>query len=149
LPFKLCHYTIVFKMILIIDGSGGKIGSEVIKKIRKEAGSNLEIIAVGTNAIATNSMIKAGANNGASGENALCQMVKKASAIIGPANIVIPNSFLGELTPEMANSVADCSAKKYILPIDNENTFFILNKKEPLPHMLDNLLKVLKEDKHV
>ena len=140
---------IVHLMILVVDGSGGKIGSEIIKKIRNELGRDIEIVALGTNAIATANMIKAGANNGASGENALSQTAKKAEIIIGPANIAMPNSYLGELTPKMALSICNSEAKKLLIPINADKITYIQNTKDPLPHILDKLIEEITEENNV
>ncbi|MBR3868887.1 MAG: DUF3842 family protein, partial [Clostridia bacterium] len=90
--------------LLVIDGQGGQLGSQIIKAIRNRY-NDIHIIAVGTNATATASMIKAGANQGATGENPVIVASRKADVIIGPIGIVIADSLLGEITPKMAVAV--------------------------------------------
>lgn len=103
--------------LLVIDGQGGQLGSQVIKAIRNSY-NNIHIIAVGTNATATASMIKAGANQGATGENPVIVASRKADIIIGPVGIVIADSLLGEITPEMAVAVGQSNATKILIPIN-------------------------------
>ncbi|RTZ92956.1 MAG: hypothetical protein DSY91_02875, partial [Deltaproteobacteria bacterium] len=92
--------------IAIIDGQGGGIGSAIIRKIKESYGESVELIALGTNAIATASMMKAKANKGATGENAIVQNVSQVDLIIGPLSILMANSLMGELTPKMAEAIA-------------------------------------------
>ena len=103
--------------LLVIDGQGGQLGGQIIKAIRNRY-SDIHIIAVGTNATATASMIKAGANQGATGENPVIVASRKADVIIGPVGIVIADSLLGEITPEMAVAVGRSNATKILVPIN-------------------------------
>jgi uncharacterized protein DUF3842 len=100
------------KKICVIDGQGGGIGSTIIKKLKELFQETIEIIALGTNAIATAQMLKARANRGASGENAIVQTVKTVDIIIGPVGIIIANAMMGEVTPKIAKAVATSPAKK-------------------------------------
>ncbi|MBW2589984.1 MAG: DUF3842 family protein, partial [Deltaproteobacteria bacterium] len=92
------------KKICVIDGQGGGIGSTIIKKLKELFQETVEIIALGTNAIATAQMLKARANRGASGENAIVQTVKTVDIIIGPVGIIIANAMMGEVTPKIAKA---------------------------------------------
>ena len=103
--------------ILIIDGQGGQLGSQLIKSIKANF-SNINITAVGTNSTATTSMLKAGAFQGATGENAVIVNSRKVDIIIGPIGIVIADSLLGEITPAMAVAVGQSSAKRILLPMN-------------------------------
>ena len=103
--------------LLVIDGQGGQLGSQIIKAIRNRY-NDIHIIAVGTNATATASMIKAGANQGATGENPVIVASRKADVIIGPVGIVIADSLLGEITPKMAVAVGQSNATKILIPIN-------------------------------
>ena len=91
--------------ILVIDGQGGMIGRQLITEIRKSI-PDAEITAVGTNTLATASMLKAGADSGATGENAVRVCTRRADVIIGPVGIVIADSLLGEVTPMLAAAVS-------------------------------------------
>ena len=101
--------------ILVIDGMGGGIGKAVIEHIRSE-NKDLEIIAVGTNSAATSVMLKAGADQGATGENAVKYNSKKADVIIGAMGIVIVNSMYGEISPKMAKAVSSSRVHKILIP---------------------------------
>ena len=103
--------------LLVIDGQGGQLGSQIIRAIRARY-NDINIIAVGTNATATTSMIKAGANQGATGENPVIVASRKADVIIGPVGIVIADSLLGEITPKMAVAIGQSNATKILVPIN-------------------------------
>jgi hypothetical protein len=133
------------KSIAVIDGQGGGIGSAMIKRLREGFGEQVEIIGLGTNAMATGAMLKVGANKGASGENAIVQTVKTVDIIIGTTGIVIANSMMGELTPKMAEAIASSSAMKCLLPLKMPEVEIIGAPKEPLPHLIDQLIKRMKE----
>ncbi len=104
--------------ILIIDAQGGGIGKQLVAAI-KEKNPTAIITAVGTNATATSAMLKAGANNAATGENAVIVGCRKADVIIGPIGIVIADSMHGEITPAMALAVGQSMAKRILLPMNH------------------------------
>jgi hypothetical protein len=133
------------KSIAVIDGQGGGIGSLMIKHLRETLAEEVEIIGLGTNAMATGAMLKAGANKGASGENAIVQTVKTVDVIIGTTGIVLANSMMGELTPKMAEAIASSPAMKCLLPLKIPEVEIIGAPKEPLPHLVDQLIKRIKE----
>ena len=133
------------KSVAVIDGQGGGIGSLMIKHLREALAEEVEIIGLGTNAMATGAMLKAGANKGASGENAIVQTVKTMDVIIGTTGIVLANSMMGELTPKMAEAVASSPATKCLLPLRIPKVEIIGAPKEPLPHLVDQLVKRIKE----
>lgn len=129
------------KKICIIDGQGGGIGSAVIKRIKERFGESIEVIALGTNAIATAQMLKARANKGASGSNAIVQTVKKADVIIGPVGIIMAHAMMGEVTPEMAEAVCLSQAKKVLLPLTQENISIVGVAGLSLPLLVDELIE--------
>lgn len=110
--------------ILVIDGQGGMIGRQLITEIRKRIPA-AEITAVGTNTLATASMLKAGADQGATGENAVIVCARRADIIIGPIGIVIADSLLGEVTPAMAAAVGSSDVKKILLPVNKCNNIIV------------------------
>lgn len=126
--------------VCIIDGQGGGIGSTVVQKIREVFQEKVEIVALGTNAVATVQMMKAGANVGASGENAIIRTVASAQVIIGPIGIVLAHAMMGEITPKMAEAVAISPAKKILLPLTRENVEVAGVVREPLPHLVENII---------
>lgn len=104
--------------ILIIDAQGGGIGKQLVSAVKKNM-PDVSVTAVGTNSAATSAMIKAGADNAATGENAVIVNSKKADVIIGPVGIVIADALLGEITPLMATAVAQSPAKRILIPINH------------------------------
>jgi len=133
------------KSIAVIDGQGGGIGSAIIKRLRETLSEEVEIIGLGTNAMATGAMLKVGANKGASGENAIVQTVKTVDIITGTTGIVLANSMMGELTPKMAEAIASSPAMKCLLPLKIPEVEIIGAPKEPLPHLIDQLVKRIQE----
>jgi hypothetical protein len=133
------------KSIAVIDGQGGGIGSAIIKRLRDTLAEEVEIIGLGTNAMATGAMLKGGANKGASGENAIVRTVKTVDIIIGTTGIVLANSMMGELTPKMAEAIASSPATKFLLPLKMPEVEIIGAPKEPLPHLIDQLVKRIRE----
>lgn len=103
--------------ILVIDGQGGQLGGQLIRLL-KENFKDMKIMAVGTNATATSNMLKAGAEQVATGENPLIVACRKADVIIGPIGIVIADSLFGEITPQMAVTVGQANAVRILLPIN-------------------------------
>ena len=123
--------------IAVIDGQGGGIGKAIVEKLKSNFGETIEILVLGTNALATSLMIKAGANEGASGENAIVVNANKVDIIIGSIGIIAANAMLGELTPKMANAIAKSSAKKILIPLNRCNIEVVGVCNEPLPHYID------------
>lgn len=103
--------------ILVIDGQGGQLGGQLIKSIKANLENN-KIIAVGTNATATATMLKAGADQAATGENPVVVACRTADVIIGPIGIVIADSLFGEITPQMAIAVGQADAVRILLPLN-------------------------------
>ena len=130
------------RKILIIDGQGGQIGSQLIKSIKEY---DVEIMAVGTNSTATNAMLKAGAKNGATGENPVIVGCKTADIIIGPIGIVIADSLYGEITPKMAIAVGQSNAKKILIPINKCDNIIVGVNDLSLTVMIKNVLKIVED----
>ena len=103
--------------IIIIDGQGGKIGTALVKQLKQNM-PDLKLLVIGTNSNATAAMLKAGAEQGATGENPVVYNCQDADIIIGPIGIVSANAFLGELTPPMAQAIGHSKAQKILIPVD-------------------------------
>jgi hypothetical protein len=138
---------IIDKMrICVIDGQGGGIGSAIIKKLKEAFNESVEIIALGTNAVATAQMLKARANRGASGENAILRTVFQVDLVVAPIAVVMAHAMMGEVTPRIAEAVAGCPAKKLLIPLTQENIEIIGLPPSPLPPLIETLIeKHLKE----
>jgi len=136
--------------ICVIDGQGGGIGAAIIKRLKEVYAEEHEVIALGTNAVATAQMMKARANRGASGENAIMRTVPTADVIMGTLSIVLANAMMGELTPRMAEAIASAPAPKLLLPLTQERVEIVGLIPEPLPHLVEKIvsdkLKELRKD---
>ena len=117
--------------ITVIDGQGGRIGKSVIEQIKKKHGE-LELYAIGTNSIATSAMLKAGADYGATGDNAVIVNAADSDIIVGPIGIVFANALLGEITPAIATAVSASSAYKILIPVNRCNHFVAGCEEAPM-----------------
>lgn len=131
------------KRIMVVDGMGGRIGQEIVQRLRAAFGESVEILAVGTNSTATSVMLKAGANRGATGENAVRVTVREADLLVGPLSALIPNSMMGEVTPGMAEALSLSAARKVMLPLTNPRIDLVGTTKDPLPHLLEEAISVV------
>jgi len=130
--------------ILVVDGMGGGIGKAVIEHIKDQI-PGVEITAVGTNSLATSAMIKAGANYGATGENAIVYNSRKADFIVGAIGIIFANSLHGEISPKMAEAVSSSSAHKILLPIDKCSVTVLGVADKPIQSYMGEIAKIIKE----
>lgn len=103
--------------ITIIDGQGGQLGAQLVKAITTQF-QNIALTAIGTNALATAAMLKAGAKNAATGENSVIVACRQADVIIGPIGIVIADSLLGEVTEKMALAIGRADAVRILIPMN-------------------------------
>jgi uncharacterized protein DUF3842 len=131
--------------LMVMDGQGGGIGATIIKGLRVSVGNDLEILALGTNSIATSRMMKAGANKGGTGENAIIQTSKRVDIIVGPLAILMADSMMGEVTPGMAIAVSSSEAKKILIPLTQERVSIAGVSGEPLPHLVGQVVEMIKE----
>ena len=129
------------KRVCVIDGQGGGIGVALIKALKLSYGETIELIALGTNAVATSQMMRAGASRGASGENAIIRTVQNADLIIGSIAVTWANAMLGEVTPRMAEAAISSSGLKILFPLTQERVEIVGIIKEPLPHMIEAFLE--------
>ena len=112
--------------LLIIDGQSGRLGAQIIEGLRKAGLTQPHsIVAVGTNSLATSGMINAGADQGATGENAVVVQCRTADVIVGPIGIALADAMLGEITPAMATAVGASSAARVLIPSDRCTTYVI------------------------
>ena len=127
--------------ILVIDGQGGKMGKAIVEQLVK-AGDKDQIIAVGTNAVATAAMIKAGVA-GATGENPVIVNAARADYIIGPMGIIAANSLLGEITPAMALAVSESDARKLLIPVSKCNIQVVGTVDKPMNDYINEICDYL------
>lgn len=127
---------------IVIDGQGGRIGSLLVEKL-KASGIAMEIIAIGTNSIATASMLRAGADAGATGENPVIVSCREADFIMGPIGIIAADSLLGEVTPAMACAVAASRAEKILLPVSKCSLHVAGGKSLTVPALITEAVSLL------
>lgn len=132
--------------IMVIDGQGGKMGKSIVEQIR-QAFPQEEILAIGTNSIATAAMLKAGADAGATGENPAIVGSRTADIIIGPLGIVIADSLLGEITPAMAAAIGQSNAKKLLIPVNRCQHFVVGCEEKPLGEYVKLVVEEVKKIK--
>lgn len=128
--------------ILIIDGQGGQLGAQLVKEIVSRF-DGIQITAVGTNATATATMLKAGAKQAATGENPVLVACRKADVIIGPIGIVIADSMFGEITPKMAVAVGQADATRILIPMNRCENVIVGVEEVTVTAMVDGVLKKL------
>lgn len=127
--------------IAVIDGQGGGIGAQIVEKLAMALpASRVEIIALGTNALAAGRMYRAGANEVASGENAIVYNAQRVDLLAGAVGMIMPFGFSGEMTTAAAEAVALSPAPKYILHLNRSGVELIGSISEPLPHLVDMLV---------
>ncbi|SHI18390.1 DUF3842 family protein [Desulfosporosinus lacus] len=130
--------------IAVIDGQGGGIGKHIVEQLRKKI-PELNILALGTNALATGAMLRAGATEGASGESAICYNVERVDIIVGSVAIMMVYGLLGEITASMATAISASKAEKLLLPIQRGNIQLVGVPRIPLPHQIEALVAVVEE----
>lgn len=132
--------------IAVVDGMGGGLGAQITSYLADELPeSEIEIIALGTNARATSRLLKAGADRGASRDNAIKVMCEKVDVIVGPVGIMIPNSMMGEISPETATVIASSKAEKFLLAVHQPHFQLTGTRDEPLNVLMKELIAEVKD----
>ena len=129
--------------VVVIDGQSGRMGQLFIERA-KSASLPCQIMAVGTNAIATSAMLKAGADNGATGENPVLVACRTADIIVGPIGILAADSLMGEISPAMAVAVGQSPARKLLLPVNQCNNIVASVPNLSLGKLMDEAVDLLK-----
>ena len=132
-------------IIAVVDGMGGSIGTQIVLGLRQSLPEETEIMALGTNAIATGSMMRAKATRGATGESAISFSVGEAEVIMGSLSIVVPNSMMGEVTPRIATAVASARGRKILLPISNPPLDILGISRKPLQQLIKDAIELVRE----
>lgn len=121
--------------VLVIDGQGGGLGRQLVAAIAAVC-PEAELTAVGTNSLAANAMLKAGAARAATGENAVVVNCRRADVIVGPIGIVIADALLGEITPAMAAAVCQSGAKRVLVPINHCENYVVGVPEQPVSQLV-------------
>ena len=128
--------------VLVIDGQGGKLGKQLVEMVRA-ARPQAHITAVGTNSAATATMLKAGADQAATGENAVIEACRRAEVILGPLGIVIADALLGEITPAMAQAVGQAEARRILIPMGRCENLVAGVGDKPVAALLEDAIRLL------
>jgi len=128
--------------ILVIDAQGGGIGRQIVLAVKKRFPGQT-VTAVGANSAATSAMLKAGADRGATGENSVIACCRTADVIIGPVGIVIADSLLGEITPQMAVAVGQSRAKRILIPVNHCDNYIVGVPDLTLARLVEGVVKEL------
>ena len=130
--------------VLVIDGQGGGLGRQLVSALAA-ACPEAELTAVGTNSLAANAMLKAGASRAATGENAVVVNCRRADIIVGPIGIVIADALLGEITPAMAAAVCQSGAKRVLVPINHCENYVVGVPDQPVSQLVAAAARKVKE----
>ncbi len=131
-------------IIAVIDGMGGGIGAQIVTQLRTELPLEVEILALGTNAVATQRMMQARASRGASGENAIRVSIGQADYILAPIGAVVPNAMMGEITPAVAEAVASAPGYKLLLPINQPHFEIVGIDWKPLAKQISAAIETIR-----
>ena len=132
--------------ILVIDGRGGNVGRQLVKMISERLPEE-ELIAVGTNSMATENMLRGGAKNAATGENAVIVACRRADVIVGSIGIAIADALMGEVTPAMALAVAQSCAHRVLIPMNRCETQVAGIGETPLAELLEDAVKMIEQQR--
>ena len=130
--------------VLVIDGQGGGLGRQLVSALAA-ACPEAELTAVGTNSLAANAMLKAGASRAATGEIAVVVNCRRADVIVGPIGIVIADALLGEITPAMAAAVCQSGAKRVLVPINHCENYVVGVPDQPVSQLVAAAAQKVKE----
>ena len=130
--------------VLVIDGQGGGLGRQLVSALAA-ACPEAELTAVGTNSLAANAMLKAGASRAATGENAVVVNCRHADVIVGPIGIVIADALLGEITPAMAAAVCQSGARRVLVPINHCENYVVGVPDQPVSQLVTAAARKVKE----
>ena len=135
----------VAPFVAVIDGQGGGMGRGLVEAVKKRW-PQLHVRALGTNALATAAMLRAGADDGATGENAVVFNARRADVLLGPIGVLTPNGLLGEFSPAMAEAIGGSEAVKILLPSQRCSIRLAAGDPQPLQFYLDQALRLLEEE---
>ena len=130
--------------IIVVDGVGGGIGAQIVERIRKDGVTGITIFALGTNGVATQKMVDAGADRGATGENAFRVTARTGDFIVGPIGIVLPNAMMGEITPVMAEAILDAPGRKLLLPLSQPHVTIVGISPKNVSELISDGVRALK-----
>ena len=130
--------------VLVIDGQGGGLGRQLVAALSAQC-PDIRLTAVGTNSLAANAMLKAGAQRAATGENAVVVNSRRADIIVGPIGIVIADALLGEITPAMATAVCQSNATRVLIPVNHCENYIVGVPDQPISSLVATAVQKVKE----
>ena len=130
--------------LLVIDGQGGGVGKSLIQAL-KSAMPAQPVLALGTNAAAAAAMLRAGADQAATGENAICYQCQSADIIVGVIGILHANAMLGEISPAIASAVSASAAQKVLIPLDRCGIHIVGVARQSLDAAIAGAVKAVME----
>ena len=130
--------------VLVIDGQGGGLGRQLVAALSAQC-PEARLTAVGTNSLAANAMLKAGAARAATGENAVVVNCRKADIIVGPVGIVIADALLGEITPAMAAAVCQSNATRVLIPVNHCENYIVGVPEQPIGSLVQAAVEKVKQ----
>ena len=131
--------------ILVIDGMGGGLGNQIVTQLRSKM-PTARIVAVGTNSTATANMVKAGANKGATGANAIRVCLQNASCVVGPFGMIMTDALLGEITSEIAGMIGSCSKPRVLIPVAHDDVYIVgLSEKKSMSELVKQAVNRVEE----
>ena len=130
--------------VLVIDGQGGGLGRQLVAALSAQC-PEIRLTAVGTNSLAANAMLKAGAQRAATGENAVVVNSRRADIIVGPIGIVIADALLGEITPTMAAAVCQSNATRVLIPVNHCENYIVGVPDQPISSLVAAAVQKVKE----
>jgi hypothetical protein len=133
-------------VIVVIDGMGGGIGAQIVSRLKQELKEDAELIALGTNAVATDRMVRAGAARGATGENAIRVSIGLADYLVAPIGVVIPDSMMGEITAGIAGTVFGSRAKKLLIPIVHQHFTIVGLEQKPVSLLIAEAVELIRAE---
>ena len=132
-------------VIAVVDGMGGGIGAQIVAQLRQGLPPEIEILALGTNAVATQKMMQAHASRGASGENAIRVSIGEADFILGPIGVVVPNSMMGEITPAIAEAIANARGRKLFIFVNQPHFEVVGVEWKPLTQQISEAVEIIRQ----
>ncbi len=97
-------------------------------------------MALGTNRVAAEAMREAGAEQVASGADAISKVVPTVDVIVASLNMVLPGTMLGEVTPEVVRTILQAKAKKVLLPLNRARVEIVGTEGRTMDTLIDECL---------
>ena len=132
--------------IVVIDGQGGGLGADLVARLKARLGSTVQVWAVGANALATSAMLRAGADKGATGENAVCYNAAHADLIMGPIGLLSANALMGEVSPAMAAAISAADARRILIPMSSCGVLVAGSTGRKLEQLLEDAVSLAEQE---